>query len=102
MGFYRGFYKPHYKRSMRALRFCLLGSREWSFIHASGCERGLAGPKGPKPGRQAFRSLPIVSIVVPFFGLSKYIVRILQGNPQKGTTMETIGRFRVFLKALDC
>ena len=27
--------------------------------------------------------LPIVSIVVPFFGLTNYVLRILEGNPQK-------------------
>ena len=27
--------------------------------------------------------LPIVSIVVPFFGLTKSILRILKGNPKK-------------------
>ena len=36
--------------------------------------------------------LPIVSIVVPFFGLTKSILRILKGNPEKRTTMEAIGR----------
>ena len=29
--------------------------------------------------------LPIVSIVVPFLGLTKYMLRILQGSTQKGT-----------------
>ena len=38
-----------------------------------------------------FQSLPIVSIVVPFFGLTNSILRILKGSPKKGTTMETIG-----------
>ena len=37
------------------------------------------------------RTLPIVSIVVPFFGLTKSLLRILKGNPKKGTAMETIG-----------
>ena len=35
---------------------------------------------GPKPGTQDsadFGIFPIVSIVVPFFGLTKYIIRIL-------------------------
>ena len=36
-------------------------------------------------------SIPIVSIVVPCFGLTSSILRILKGNLQKGTTMETIG-----------
>ena len=27
--------------------------------------------------------LPIVSIVVPFFGLTNFILRILKGNPKK-------------------
>ena len=27
--------------------------------------------------------VPIVSIVVPFFGLTNYILRILSGNPKK-------------------
>ena len=34
--------------------------------------------------------LPIVSIVVPFVGLTKSILRILKGNPQKGSAMETV------------
>ena len=51
MGFYRGSYKPHYKRSMRALRFCLLGSREWSFIHASVKEALLAQKARNRAGR---------------------------------------------------
>ena len=33
--------------------------------------------------------LPTVFIVVPFFGLTSFILR---NPPQKGTTMETIGR----------
>ena len=36
--------------------------------------------------------LPIVSIVVPFFGLTNFVLGILKGKPQKGTTMKTIGR----------
>ena len=36
--------------------------------------------------------LPIVSIVVPFVGLTNPISRILKRQPQKGTTMETIGK----------
>ena len=36
-------------------------------------------------------NLPIVSIVAPFFGLANSILRILKGNPKKGTTMETFG-----------
>ena len=39
--------------------------------------------------------VPVVSVVVPFFGLTSFILRILKGNPQKGTTMETKGSFRV-------
>ena len=35
--------------------------------------------------------LPIVSIVVPFFGLTSFMLRIRKRTPQKGTTMETIG-----------
>ena len=35
--------------------------------------------------------LPIVSVAVPCCGLTGFTVRILKGNPQKGTTMETIG-----------
>ena len=30
-----------------------------------------------------FRGLPIFSIVVPFFGLTISILRILKGNPKK-------------------
>ena len=36
-------------------------------------------------------ALPAVSIAVPFFGLTNFILRIPKGNPQKGTTMDTIG-----------
>ena len=45
-------------------------------------------PSGQEPYNQF---LPIVSIVVPFFALTDSILRILKGNPQNGTTMETIG-----------
>ena len=38
------------------------------------------------------RRRPIVSIVVPVWGLTIFICGILQGNPQKGTTMETLGK----------
>ena len=41
--------------------------------------------------------LPVVSIVVPFFGLTYSILRILKGNPQKGTTMETVGKGSILL-----
>ena len=41
---------------------------------------------------QGFRGLGVVSIVVPVFGLPNYILRILIRYPEKGTTMETIGR----------
>ena len=34
----------------------------------------------------------MISIVVPLFGFNQFILRILKGNPQKGTTMETFGR----------
>ena len=38
-------------------------------------------------------NVAIVSIVVPVFGLSNFILRILKGNPKKELyTMETIGR----------
>ena len=30
-----------------------------------------------------FGTLPTVSIVVPFFGLTNFVLRILKGNPQK-------------------
>ena len=40
--------------------------------------------------------LPIVSIVVPFFGLTKSILSILTGYPQRGTIMETIGKLLVW------
>ena len=36
-----------------------------------------------KPSRPFGQILPIVSIVVPFFGLTKYIIRILEGNPKR-------------------
>ena len=46
--------------------------------------------KSPQLSRQTetqvvltFWYLPIVSIVVPFFGLTNSILRILKGNPQK-------------------
>ena len=32
---------------------------------------------------RSFRELPIVSIVLPFFGLTKYMIRILEGNTKK-------------------
>ena len=39
--------------------------------------------------------LPVVSIVVPFWGyLIKFLIIYLV-KPAKGTTMETIGRFKV-------
>ena len=50
-----------------------------------GYSRGLLGGLGMN------HSLPIVSIVVPFFGFTKYIKDPIR-YPQKGTTMETIGR----------
>ena len=46
----------------------------------------------PSTHVKRLRSLPIVSIVVLSFGLTKSILRILKGNPQKGATMETKGR----------
>ena len=33
--------------------------------------------------RRAYFGLPIVSIVVPFLGLTKSTLRILKGNPKK-------------------
>ena len=39
--------------------------------------------------------VPIVSTVVPFFGLTHSIFRSLKGNPQKGTKMETFGTFEL-------
>ena len=41
-----------------------------------------------------------VSIVVPFLGLSNFILRILKGNPPKGTTMETIGRVQCWVQKM--
>ena len=38
------------------------------------------------------RDLPIVSIVVPFWGLPFRILYIELVKPKKGTTMETLGR----------
>ena len=40
----------------------------------------------------ASEAVPILSIVAPFWlAPIKYISRIPQGNPPKGTTLETIG-----------
>ena len=36
-----------------------------------------------EPTRLGPEALPLVSIVVPFFGLSNFILRILTGNPKK-------------------
>ena len=41
--------------------------------------------------------LPVVSIVVPFLGLPYRILIIYLVKPKKGTTMETIGRFKVWV-----
>ena len=47
-------------------------------------------PGAPKGSRKV---VPIVSILVPCFGFSNSIFRILKGNPKKGTTMETMQVF---------
>ena len=46
---------------------------------------GSAGLHGLEFGAVQFAaySIPIVSIVVPFFGLTISTLRILKGNPQK-------------------
>ena len=77
--------------------------------------RGLGQPTASIPGpvftrerafsflRLGFRcglwSLPTVSFVVPFFWSYQFQIklRILKGNPKKGTTMETIGRGQALL-----
>ena len=38
------------------------------------------------------QGVPIVSIVVPFFGLNQVYIKDPKNEPKKGTTMETIGR----------
>ena len=48
-------------------------------------------PAGHTPGKNP---LPAASFVVPFWGLTNLILRILKGNPPEGTTMETIGRIQ--------
>ena len=45
----------------------------------------------PEPELLVSKNPPIVSIVVPFCGLANDIFRILSGNRQRQTTMETIG-----------
>ena len=42
-----------------------------------------AGGKNNSNGPYRSLTLPIGSIVVPFFGLTKYMIRILQDDPQK-------------------
>ena len=42
--------------------------------------------------KKAIANLPIVSIVVPFFGFNQFYIQDPKREPQKGTTMETIGR----------
>ena len=56
--------------------------------------KGRSGARLRKTKSGSSRSLPIVSIVVPFFGLTNSILRILKGNPKKGTTMETTGNIQ--------
>ena len=51
-------------------------------LHAAGTARLRLGVE----------SLPAVSIVVPFGGLSYTILHIKMVKPKKGNTMETIGR----------
>ena len=55
-------------------------------------DRPSPSHQDPRPAR---KYVPVVSIVVPFFGLTSSIFRILKGNPHKGATMETIGKFYV-------
>ena len=57
----------------------------------------LIGTSGPTHipyvhmDHQGLFPLPIVSIVVPFFGLPFRILNIDLGEPKKGTTIETKG-----------
>ena len=43
----------------------------------------VSGFAGSPRSQVEAQGLPIVSIVVPFFGLTKYIIRILKGDPKK-------------------
>ena len=43
-------------------------------------------------GFMIYRRLPIFSIVVLLVGLTSSVLRILTGNPKKGTTMEKVAR----------
>ena len=45
--------------------------------------KGSLGLQGESRGAGASSKLPTVSIVVPFFGLTNSILRILKGNPKK-------------------
>ena len=57
----------------------------------------VAGSRLTQSGAGEPGMVSIVSTVVPFFGLTNSILGILKGNPQKGTTRETVGMvgFRV-------
>ena len=44
------------------------------------------------------KDTPIVSIVVPSFGLTNFILRIPKSNPKKGTTMGTVGNIKLVTK----
>ena len=43
----------------------------------------LGAPRGEGPRAFKVQGLPIVSIVVPCFGVTKNIIRIQKGNPKK-------------------
>ena len=51
----------------------------------------LVGYHG-EPKLNLFHNIPIVSIVVPFWGVPYRILNIYLVKPKKGTTMETIGK----------
>ena len=57
-----------------------------AFFHGFGVA-GSTAPRVPEelgiPRVLRFQKLPIVSIVVPFFGLTNFVSRILKGNPKK-------------------
>ena len=64
----------------------VIGSTWTLGVRGAGLASEIAATWGsceqPAFGR-ALRILPIVSIVVPFFGLTNSILRIPKGNPQK-------------------
>ena len=56
---------------------------EENYLHGASSNVACCGTLG--------RILPIVSIVVPFWGLPFRILNVELVKPKKGTTMETIG-----------